>query len=238
MASGNLTEQIALIGKIAADGDVVGVKAARNKMVGAICMSEPFAHVGAIRGQVDLQIATLAAMLPWQLGTEALQLFAVDHPVFGREIPEEVSFAQEAGRKLTKEWIKRKQTEAETAKKLAQAAKLGVVLPDGEEEVSTDQAGAILQAIRKQRALGGDAIAASEVAEREAQLAAARAAKMAAMIAPPETEADGDEGEDPDYCDHCEELVNDCSCMPSTGGSYCDDCGTPLLHGNCTKCKP
>lgn len=216
MAAGNVTEQIAIIGKIAADGDYAGVAKARQDMVGVIARNEPFASVRLIVARVDVSIASMAALMPPELGTEALRMFHVEHPIFGNTIPDDISVGIDAAKKLNKEWLRRKQHEAETKKKLDQAASLGVVLPDGEEEVGTAQAASVLQAIRAKRARAGDPLAQAELEARGievAALVAAEALNGAAEDEDPDTDDDGPE------CSYCGMDYQD------DGDGVCCHCG-------------
>lgn len=226
MAAGNITEQVAIIGKIAAEGDMAGVEEAKGKMIRTLVLSDPLSSVKVAASEVAGRIGVLAAYLPPELGNEALRIFDANHPIFGRVIPDDLESALATGKQLGKQFALKKQIEAENAKKLKQAAELGVVLPDGEEEVSSDQAARILNAVRKKRAESGDAMAVKEMEELKdweaERVAKVRAAELAAMSDPSEEEAEDEDFvlEEEEYtdCPECGEDYYD----PSEG---CHGCG-------------
>ena len=232
MAAGNITEQVAIIGKIAAEGDINGVAEARSEMVSAIIMVDPFMSVNLVADRVGEQIAYLAGYLPHELGNEALRLFNVSHPIFGQNIPDDLASAFATGEKLAHQFNLKKQIEAENAKKLRQAKELGVILPDGEDEVDTDTAEQILNAVRAKRAARGDVAAQREIEElrvlnekrrEEEELAALEAAAKAALKPKEETltagfEEDEEEEEGVYECPEC----GDCDYIPGNACTECD----------------
>jgi hypothetical protein len=209
MAAGNITEQVAIIGKIAAEGDLLGVEEARGQMIRTLVLSDPLSSVRVAAGEVAGRIGVLAAYLPPELGNEALRLFDATHPIFGRVIPDDLESALTTGKQLGKQFALKKQIEAENAKKLKQAAELGVVLPDGEEEVTSDQAARILNATRKKRAESGDAMAVKEMEELKdwetERAARVRAEELAAMSDPAEEEEEEDDEGEYEDCPECGE---------------------------------
>ncbi|WPH68433.1 hypothetical protein [Stenotrophomonas phage BUCTxx99] len=227
MAAGNITEQVAIIGKIAAEGDMAGVEEAKGKMIRTLVLSDPLSSVKVAASEVAGRIGVLAAYLPPELGNEALRIFDANHPIFGRVIPDDLESALATGKQLGKQFALKKQIEAENTKKLRQAAELGVVLPDGEEEVTSDQAARILNAVRKKRAESGDAMAVKEMEELKdweaERVAKVKAAELAAMSDPSEEDA-----EDEDFGLEEEEEYTDC---PECGEDYyqasegCHGCG-------------
>lgn len=212
MAAGNITEQVAIIGKIAAEGDMAGVEEAKGKMIRTLVLSDPLSSVKVAASEVAGRIGVLAAYLPPELGNEALRIFDANHPIFGRVIPDDLESALATGKQLGKQFALKKQIEAENAKKLKQAAELGVVLPDGEEEVTSDQAAKILNAVRKKRAESGDAMAVKEMEELKdweaERVAKVKAAELAAMSDPGEEETDEEEEVEEEYTD-CPECGDD-----------------------------
>lgn len=212
MAAGNITEQVAIIGKIAAEGDMAGVEEAKGKMIRTLVLSDPLSSVKVAASEVAGRIGVLAAYLPPELGNEALRIFDANHPIFGRVIPDDLESALATGKQLGKQFALKKQIEAENAKKLKQAAELGVVLPDGEEEVTSDQAAKILNAVRKKRAESGDAMAVKEMEELKdweaERVAKVKAAELAAMSDPSEEETDEEEEVEDEYTD-CPECGED-----------------------------
>ncbi len=226
MAAGNITEQVAIIGKIAAEGDLLGVEEAKGKMIRTLVLSDPLSSVKVAASEVSGRIGVLAAYLPPELGNEALRIFDANHPIFGRVIPDDLESALATGKQLGKQFALKKQIEAENAKKLKQAAELGVVLPDGEEEVTSDQAAKILNAVRKKRAESGDAMAVKEMEELKdweaERVAKVRAAELAAMSDPGEEETDEEEeSEDEEGPFECVE----CNDWTYYRGSGCEECG-------------
>lgn len=198
MVAGSITEQVAIIGKIAAEGDIAGVGAAKGEMIRTLVLADPLSSVHVAAGEVGGRIAYLAGYLPPELGNEALRLFDAEHPIFGKVIPDDMESAFATGKQLGKQFALKKQIEAENAKKLRQAAELGVVVPDGEQEVSSDDASKLLNAIRAKRALKGDPLAAKELAESkdwEAERQAREKEKVLAAIAEEVAEEEEEEDE-------------------------------------------
>lgn len=222
MAGGNIVEQVAIIGKIAAEGDLLGVVKAREEMAAVIVMADPFASVKLANAQVGARVAYLAGYLPAELGNEALRLFAVEHPIFGKIIPDDLDSALAAGKSLARQFALRKQIEQENAKKIKQAADLGVLVPDGEQAVTSDEAAKLLNAVRAKRARNGDALAAKEIAEmadwEKARVEKLKADTRAALLADVEpleedweSDEDADQDEDCSGCSACagEEVADD-----------------------------
>lgn len=213
MAAGNITEQVAIIGKIAAEGDLLGVANAKGEMIRSLVLADPLSSVRVAANEVGGRIAYLAGYLPPELGNEALRIFDAEHPIFGKVIPDDMESAFAAGKGLYKQFALKKQIEAENAKKLRQAADLGVMVPDGDEEVTSDQAAKLMNAVRAKRARNGDALAAKEIAE-SAEWEAKRAAKvkeeeLARITAAAEEEEADDEEEDDDHHGDCPECGED-----------------------------
>ncbi|WEU67432.1 hypothetical protein [Xanthomonas phage JGB6] len=135
MATGDITRQVALLGELASNGseDPKAIEKCKSDMVFAIAGSEPFASVAVLGAGIGRNIGYLAGYLPVELGNEVLRLFHVEHPVFGRTIPEGLDEVFKTGQRIGKEWAAKRQKEAEAAKKIKQASELGVALPDGDE---------------------------------------------------------------------------------------------------------
>lgn len=151
MASGNLSKQVAIIGEIALSGDATRVTETRNKLVLERGLTDPCAAVQIIVREIDGNIGYLAGYLTPALGNQVLALFNVEHPMFGRHIPEETQEAYEVGAKLGKQYGKTLAAMEEAAKKAATAAKIGLVLPESDETVDSERAKEILTKLKAQR---------------------------------------------------------------------------------------
>lgn len=151
MASGNLSKQVAIIGEIALSGDATRVTETRNKLVLERGLTDPCAAVQIIVREIDGNIGYLAGYLTPALGNQVLALFNVEHPMFGRHIPEETQEAYEVGAKLGKQYGKTLAAMEEAAKKAATAAKIGLVLPESDETVDSERAKEILTKLKKAR---------------------------------------------------------------------------------------
>lgn len=153
MAPGDnhLSKQVAMLGEIAISGDTTRVDAVVNDMVLAIAMRELLTPARVIHDRVGVDIGYLAGMLTPALGNRVLALFDTQHPYFGSKIPEDLDDAYAMGQKMGKQYAVQVQTEQEVAKKTAQAATLGVMLPESGDTVSSDDATMILEALRQQR---------------------------------------------------------------------------------------
>jgi len=236
MATGNITEQVTIIGKIAAEGDIAGVEAAKGQMVRTLVLADPLSSVRSAATEVSGRIAYLAGYLPAELGNEALRIFDATHPIFGKVIPDDLDSVMTVGKQLGKQFALKKQIEAENAKKLKQAAELGVVLPDGEEEVTSDQAAKILNAVRKKRAESGDAMAVKEMEELkdwETERAAKVKAEELAAMSDPDDDDDifgDDEEEDDGECPECGDTED-------FHGSHCNNCGWSLKEASAAAAK-
>lgn len=148
MVIGELTKAMGAIGDIAITGNKEGVAKARRDLVVLASRTEILADASTLRAAVDANIGYIAGMYEPVLGNRVLEVFGVEHPFFGNHIPDTVTEAYDMGKKQGREYAKKLQTEAEIAKKNAQVAKLGVMLPESDETVDNDSAAAILNAIR------------------------------------------------------------------------------------------
>jgi hypothetical protein len=152
MANGN---RIAAVTKLVAES-AMGLskdvpQQTRCNLLLNLTTQEPFLDVVHITAQVDHEIGFAAGYLPPALGNKVLADFGVEHPYFGKTIPDH-ALAFEMGRKMGEQYAEQTAKVAADQHKLDTEAKLGVALPDPEAAVvDGDQAQQVLDALRRVR---------------------------------------------------------------------------------------
>lgn len=140
---------------------------------------DPLAIVGEAVKRATADVGYLVGYLPTEIGNKALQLFKVKHPVFGDVIPSALDEALEMGRQIGQRLMDEKLSKAEQKRRAEQMKNLGITLPEVGEEVTSDDAQKILDALRarQEAALKAEMEKAREVMELEMEEEKRRAAE-------------------------------------------------------------
>lgn len=212
MALGDITSQLATLGKALVDEDPAAVENAKLAVASKMLVNEPLASVPQVITKSQDQIGYLAGYLPAEVGNRVLQFFKIRHPIFGDRIPDDIDVAYEAGKKMSREWMAEIEAREQRQRKIETAAKLGVTIPMGAETVSSADAARLLNRLRAARAAAGDPVAKRELEEIEAKAkakleAAVEAATLADILGIKALEL-----ESVTICAACDEPEPDCVC--------------------------
>lgn len=157
-------ELLRKIAKAAEKGDEKLAKAIVDEVFQKTVGDDWFQPVSGVVAKTKSNIAYLTGYLPVDLANVALKVFDVEHPYFGKHIPEDQDELILVGRNIGQDY-KAAQLRREEADKKMKLLKAGVHLPGAEEEVTSGHAKEVLEKLREMKKAAEKAKMVKEVKE-------------------------------------------------------------------------